>query len=130
MGLLESSRANPRYVFSPGGNRVWRLGDGGEIGSSTDGGRTWEPQTSGVQNDLMVGSAASDRVCWVAGKSGTVLLTRDGGKHWIQIVSPIEGEIGGIHAVDAQHASLWDQPKHRSFETSDGGVTWIPSANP
>jgi len=128
--LLELSLSDPRYVVSAEGNRAWRLGDRGEIRSITDGGRTWETQTSGVQNDLTVGSAVSDSVCWVAGKSGTVLLTRDGGKRWIVIVSPIDGDIGGIHGVDARQASLRDVSKRQSFLTSDGGRTWVPSANP
>jgi len=116
-------------IVAPGQKHVWRVGEGGSISRSTDGGKTWQRQTSGVSVDLASGSATSDKTAWVAGKSGTLLLTTDGGKHWKRIATPITGDLGGVHALDARHASIWDVPNRRSFETSDGGNTWMPSAN-
>jgi photosystem II stability/assembly factor-like uncharacterized protein len=82
-----------------------------------------------VTVDLIAGSATSDKICWVVGKAGTLLLTTDGGKHWKPIASPIAGDLGGVHATDATHASIWDVPNKQSFETSDGGNTWTRIAN-
>ena len=79
--------------------------------------------------DLRAGSATSDRVCWLIGGAGTILLTTDGGKHWKQVTSPMVEDLGGIHARDAQHASIWDVPNRKSFETDDGGTTWKRTAN-
>ena len=93
---------------------------------SFDRGKTWKLQKSGVTADLTAGSATSDKVCWVAGKAGTLLLTTDGGKRWKQLPSPISEDLGGIHATDALHASIWDVPNRKSFETTDGGATWNP----
>jgi len=127
--LLEVAAADHRYIVAPGVKSVWRVGGAGKIERSTDRGRTWKEQSSGASADLTAGSATSDQVCWVIGKSGTILLSTDGGKHWKQVASPIAGDIGGIHATDALHASIWDVPNRVSFETSDGGATWNRVAN-
>jgi len=82
-----------------------------------------------VTADLTAGSATSNDVCWVVGKSGTLLLTGDGGKHWSQLSSPIAADLGGVHATNASHASIWDVPNRNSFETNDGGATWQRTAN-
>lgn len=118
-----------RFIVAPGEKNAWRVGEAGQIEHSTDRGKTWKMQKSGVTEDLTAGSATSDKVCWVVGKTGTLLLTTDGGKHWKHISSPITDDLGGIHATDALHASIWDVPNRRSFETTDGGATWNPISN-
>jgi hypothetical protein len=127
--LLEVAAADHRYIVAPGMKSVWRVGVAGKIERSSDRGKTWKEENSGVTADLTAGSATSDKVCWLIGKSGTILLSTDGGKHWQQVASPIAGDIGGIHATDAQHASIWDVPNRVSYETSDGGATWNRVAN-
>ena len=127
--LIQIAAANPRYIVAPDQEMVWRVGEAGKIERSTDRGKTWKPQRSGVSVDLRAGSATSARVCWLIGKAGTILLTIDGGKNWKQVGSPIPEDLGGIHAIDAQHASIWDVPNRRSFETDDGGTTWKRTAN-
>lgn len=129
VALTQLAAANPQYIASPDQKAGWRVGEAGKIDRTTDNGKTWTAQTSGVSVDLRTGSASSGKVCWVVGKAGAILLTTDGGKHWKQITSPIAEDLGGVHAVDAQHASIWDVPNHQSFETSDGGTTWRRTAN-
>jgi photosystem II stability/assembly factor-like uncharacterized protein len=139
-GALSRSSLNGRAVYSlmlmdrniivsPNKKLAWRVGPGGEIERSTDAGKTWRTQESGVTADLLSGSAPADKVCWIAGKAGTLLLTTDGGKHWKQVASPISDDLGGVHALDAQHASISDVPNSKNFETSDGGFTWKLVAN-
>ena len=127
--LMELAAANTQYIVAPDKKVGWRVGDAGKIERTADHGQTWKEQASGVAADLRTGSATSGKVCWVVGKAGTILLTTDGGKHWKQISSPIAGDIGGIHAGDALHASIWDLPNRTSYETADGGVTWKRAAN-
>jgi hypothetical protein len=127
---LDKFSANDRSVITVAGkNRAWRVGPAGRIEFTTDGGKTWKTQQSPVVADLTTGSAPSDKVCWIVGKTGTLLLTRDGGKRWKVVTSPTTDDLGGVHAIDAQHASIWDVLNRRSFQTSDGGVTWTQSAN-
>jgi hypothetical protein len=128
-GLLQVAAGDRRFVVAPGETHAWHLGNAGQIAYTSDHGKTWQPQTSGVSADLTAGSATSDQVCWVVGKAGTVLLTKDGGKHWEVLSSPITDDLGGVHATDVMHASIWDVPNRRSYQTSDGGLSWQRSAN-
>jgi len=127
--LLKLAASNASYIVAPDRKAAWRVGEGGRIEHTTDNGKTWKTQSAGVSGDLRTGSATSSKVCWVVGKAGTILLTTDGGKHWKQIASPIAEDLGGIHATDAQHASIWDISNGKSFETTDGGVTWTRKAS-
>lgn len=127
--LAKVAVTNRLYIVAPGEKHAWRVGDGGMIERTTDHGKTWKPQNSGVTAVLTAGSATSDKVCWVIGRGGTLLRTTDGGKRWKLLSSPIGGDLGGVHATDAMHATIWDVPNRKSFETSDGGETWKPAAN-
>jgi hypothetical protein len=127
--LEQLAQVNRLYIVAPGEKHAWRVGNAGKIERSTDSGKTWKPQDSGVSADLTAGSATSDKVCWVVGKAGTLLVTSDGGKHWTQVTAPIAGDLGGVHATDATHASIWDVPNRQSYQTSDGGITWTRSTN-
>jgi carboxypeptidase family protein len=111
-------------VTSPDGNAVWKFGEAGQIFRSTNAGKDWTSAVSGVAVKLLAGSAPSAKICWVAGASGTLLRTTDGGKHWQRIAVPISGDLGGVRASDAKHASIWDAANRLSYETSDGGATW------
>ena len=122
---MAKSRA-PRSVFAPGGKVIWRLGFGGLIEQSIDGGQTWTPQTSGTTETLFLGSAPSEQVCWVISTTGTILHTTDSGATWLSVVSPIQQNLALIRASDALHATVWDMSRRHIFETSDGGATWIP----
>jgi hypothetical protein len=116
-------------IPAPGGKKIWSVGPNGKILYSINSGHSWLLQTSGVSANLTGGSAPSDKVCWIVGAAGTLLRTTDGGNHWQPITTPITGDLGSVHAADAQHASIWDAPAHLRYETTDGGATWKPFAN-
>ncbi len=122
--------SNPRLISPPGSNVVWRAGRAGLIEFSGDNGTSWSRQTSGVLVDLLAGSAPSDKVCWIVGRVGAVLLTTDGGSHWKSIAAPLSEDLGGVHALDALHATIWNALNTKSFETRDGGLTWQRVAHP
>jgi hypothetical protein len=128
--IVARSISNSRMFSPPSSNVFWRVGRGGLIEFSKDGGATWSRQASGVRSDLLTGSAPSDQVCWIVGRVGAVLRTADGGAHWKLIPSPLVEDLGGIRATDALHATIWNARGTKSFETSDGGLTWKPVPNP
>ena len=128
--IVARSVSNSRLFSSPGSNVFWRVGRGGLIEFSKNGGSSWSRQTSGVLVDLLTGSAPSDQVCWIVGRVGAVLRTTDGGAHWKVVPSPLAEDLGGVRATDALHATVWNARGTKSFETSDGGLTWKPVPNP
>ena len=128
---LEGRAIPNQHLIAVAGSPVrWLAGGAGLIEFSADNGASWSVQSSGVSVDLLTGSAPSDKICWMVGRAGTVLLTTDGGAHWSTVPSPLKEDPGGIRASDALHATVWNLPKTKSFETSDGGLTWKPVPAP
>jgi hypothetical protein len=113
----------PVVLASPNRSVLWRLGPGGRIERSSDQGRTWRVQASGVTSDLLVGAAPSDTVVWIAGRAGVILRTTDG-EHWQRVPSPdAAADWTSIEASDALHATIVSSDRRR-FATEDGGQTW------
>jgi hypothetical protein len=120
-------------VFSsPDGAALWRVGSGGAIEHSSDQGKTWQSQASGVTAELLAGSAASNTVAWAVGRAGTILRTEDG-EHWQRVAPPSTAQPDspqamapdwiGVEARDARHATITSRDLRR-FATADGGRAW------
>ena len=59
------------------------MGEGGTLIATSDGGKTWTPQTSGTQQGLYALSFQADGLRgWAAGRGGTLIATTDGGTSW------------------------------------------------
>jgi photosystem II stability/assembly factor-like uncharacterized protein len=89
----------------------------------------WQPQTSGITSRLRGVSAASDRVVWASGASGTILRTADGGGTWQRLAVPDADKLDfrDIDAVDERTAyalSIGAGPASRIFKTTDAGAHW------
>ncbi len=63
---------------------VWAVGFNSVIVCTADGGKTWEFQKSGVENNLCAVSFVSPAIGWISGRAGIMLHTADGGKTWTQ----------------------------------------------
>jgi len=122
--LSESAGSLNGLILTPDNRVFWKLQSAGTVQLTTDGGKDWTSMETGANEELTTGFAPSSNVCWIAGKAGTLVLTKDRGNHWTKISTPIAGDLGGVHAADAKHASIWDAARHTSYETSDGGATW------
>jgi len=109
-------------ISAHGGQVSWRAGQAGIIQFSSDAGKSWTLQPSGVISDLLGGSAPSDKVCWIVGRAGTVLRTTDGGAHWQKIRPPSQEDLHSGFAVDARQATA--SSANAKYETTDGGITW------
>jgi photosystem II stability/assembly factor-like uncharacterized protein len=120
--LLASVDRAAVTVSAPGGRVSWRIGPAGVILFSSDAGKTWLVQPSGIITDLLAGSAPSDKVCWIVGRSGTILRTTDKGKHWKKVNAPIQDDLRSVFAVNARQATV--SPANATYQTTDGGATW------
>ncbi len=113
-----------QLIPAPGQKIVWKIDQNGEVTRSADFGKTWQPQDTGSAARLRAGSAPSGLICWLAGDSGTVVLTTDGGAHWTAVTPPANSTISEIVATDARVAIVTLQGSKIRFITSDGGQTW------
>lgn len=89
----EGSEAQPRAaalpaslrlnaVFFAGSETGWAVGANGLIYFTANGGRSWQPQESGVKSDLYDVKFADALEGWAVGGEGTILHTKDGGRVW------------------------------------------------
>jgi hypothetical protein len=116
-----------REIASPDRRIRWRVGIRGLVQRSTDGGSTWEDLSSGVAFDLTAGAAPSPAVCWVVGRSGTVLLTLDG-RTLQHVRFPEEVDLTSVRATDGRTAVV-TAADGRAFSTDNGGDSWNAERN-
>src|SRR5262249_51717768 len=101
-GLVQT--AGPRILPVPGTRAIWKIDETGRVQRSSDLGESWKVQDTGVNATLLSGSAPSEKVCWLVGTFGTVLVTLDSGAHWTKVAVPINSTIDRVEATDARHA--------------------------
>jgi hypothetical protein len=105
----------------PSGHR-WRI-RGTAIEQSTDGGATWHDAHAPVLSGASFISAPAPGVCWVAAPSGDILRhPSDGG--WTRSRVPASSAIVALAGTSATEA-VATAADQRSFETKDGGLTWV-----
>jgi len=120
--MARASAAPMAHIISPNPSNRWRLVSGGAVQHSTDGGSTWEAQSTGADVTLTAGASPAPLVCWLIGPRGRVLLSRDGAT-WkmVSIAEPID--LVSIRAIDDKSATV-TAGDGRTFATADGGATW------
>jgi hypothetical protein len=115
--------AREPIIFSSNPISRWRVGTGGVVQHSADGGSTWQTQTTGVNVTLTAGSSPSPSVCWLVGPAGVVLITMDEGRSWEGVTFPVETDLVSVRATDDKTATVVTSDG-RTFTTSDRGRTW------
>lgn len=114
-------------IVSPDPAVLWRF-SGRSIERTLDGGRTWTTHATATA-DVLAGAAPAPGTCWIVGRSGLVMLTRDG-QTWQALASPSAGvDLLTVTATDALSASVTTADK-RTYRTIDGGRTWTLQENP
>ncbi|MGH7913414.1 MAG: hypothetical protein ACREPW_02025 [Candidatus Binataceae bacterium] len=113
----------PRAILvSPPDHLVyWSLQNSGLIYRTNDR-KSWTPQFTGVQADLLAGMAPSDTVCWAVGRKGVILLTTDG-RHWERVKAPTTSDLIGITAASKDVATIF-VANGTNYSTFDGGSNW------
>ncbi len=125
---------NAVFVLSP--DRVWAVGDRGQILATDNGGIQWQPQLSGTAMNLYAIYFVDAQRGWCVGGSidpvtrestGIVLTTQDGGNNWRSHVPVGLPRLIGIARSDQGRWFAWgDYSPHLGackFESGDG-VIW------
>lgn len=109
-------------IVSPDPAIRWRIGQGGAVQRSADGGAIWQTQSTGTTETLTAGASPSPSTCWLVGPRGTVLLSTDG-QSWQRLVFPEAIPLVAVRAADDKAATV-TTADGRAFVTTDGGRTW------
>ena len=109
-------------TMSPDRSVTWTFGQNGMLRRHDADIPGLRMQQSGVTTDLVAGSAPSATVCWIVGRSGTIIRTTDG-EHWELIAAPSADNLRGVSASSARDATI-TTARGQSFATSDGGASW------
>jgi len=62
-------------------------------------------QKTGIIADLLAGSAPTNKVCWIVGRTGTISAPPRG-KRWQKVTSPTTEDIASVFAVKRQQATI------------------------
>ena len=106
----------------------FRLLPGGGVQRSADGGATWRTEVTGATETLIAGTSPSPSVCWLIGRSGTVLLSTDG-RSWRRLAFLEAADLQSVAATDSENATV-TAVDGRALVTTDGGQTWSRVPNP
>lgn len=106
--------------------RGYAVGEFGVIFTTTDGGKTWTTQQSGVETTLFGVNFADEQNGWAAGIEEVLLHTSDGGQTWeTQKVPGRKGFVLGLYDVAVQGQIGWAiGDSGLLLRTVDGGKTW------
>jgi len=102
------------------GSVTWIIGQNGMVQRRDADGL--HIQHSGVSADLVAASAPSATVCWIVGRSGTIIRTTDG-ENWELIRGPSTDNLTAVSASSAKYATI-TTAGGQSFMTFDGGASW------
>jgi photosystem II stability/assembly factor-like uncharacterized protein len=88
----------------------------------------WDPQNSGVTDQLNSVYFIDVNTGWAAGKNNTILRTVDGGKTWTRALEREEGgnEFSSIYFASAREG--WASSDNILLHSSDGGDSWRPAS--
>ncbi len=105
---------------------IWVSGEFGVIMASSDGGVTWQGQTSTVETTLFGIRFASEQKGWAVGIDETLLRTVDGGTTWEkQKVQTPKGYALAFYDMDIKGNYAWVVGSSGLLLSSkDGGETW------
>jgi photosystem II stability/assembly factor-like uncharacterized protein len=113
--------------------RAWAVGSNGSIYSTSNGGASWNPQSSGSASCLWALDFIDANEGWTVGQNGTILHTDNAGTSWTAQTSGTGALLDGVDFVDALNgwAVGWDNAFDGIIlHTTDGGATWTRQPYP
>jgi photosystem II stability/assembly factor-like uncharacterized protein len=103
----------------------WAVGQSGVIIHTTDGGASWNIQTSGTRYHLNSVDFVNPHRGWIVGLFGRILFTNDGGQNWQrQYNGNSINWLNSVSFIDTLTGWIVGDGG-KIFKTMDGGVHWF-----
>jgi len=121
-------RSTGNIITTPDPKVLWRIVAGTSVELSKDRGATWKKQqlrSFEPNPQITVGYAPTAKICWLVGRDGVIILTRDAA-HWVPIPPPVNTDFVGVTAQDNFSATV-TTADGRKFSTDDAGDHWNPA---
>jgi len=99
------------------------VGHPGIILCTTNGGETWEKQSSGTNAVLYKVETLDSKKAWVTGGEGVILHTDDGGKTWNIQNSGVNFKLNSVSFINEKNGFVVGYKC--ILQTEDGGETWL-----
>ena len=125
LGQLSEQLSASTIIPTPDASVMWRIAGANAIERTEDGGATWNGQVVDPDAQLTAGAAPAKKVCWLVGKGGMILVTKDI-THWKKIPAPIPADFTAVTAKSASSAVV-TTANGQKFSTQDGGKKWVPA---
>lgn len=112
----------PLAIHFENENDGWSVGDFGRILRTTDGGETWNQQSSGTTRALFSVDFLNTDDGFAVGGYGTLLTTHNGGESWS---TSLVGESSMVNKIIfTDNNTGWIGADAFIYKTIDGGVSW------
>jgi photosystem II stability/assembly factor-like uncharacterized protein len=94
------------------------------IAKTTDAGKTWNKQATGLPNEPLAIEFVNEKTGWVVGRNGMILKTEDGGVSWSSQTSATSSTLWDVQFVDSQKG--WTVGTAGVIlKTTNGGSAWL-----
>jgi photosystem II stability/assembly factor-like uncharacterized protein len=110
-------------VTFPSEKDGWASGRWGTVLHTSDGGKTWVRQQTGIDFTLSGIFFVDPQRGWAVGDEGTIIHTADGGKTWEKQKSPVSYFLMDVYFATPQKGWIVGERTH-ILATTDGGKTW------
>ena len=101
----------------------WACGRWGTVLHTSDGGKTWVRQNTGVDYSLSSIFFIDSKHGWAVGDVGTIIHTQDGGKNWDKQKSSVPFILMDVYFVTPVKGWIVTEQTHILY-TDNGGKTW------
>ena len=122
---LAQQRSGSTIIQTPDSKILWRVAGGNFVERTENSGASWHGQVADPDAQLTAGSAPNTKVCWLVGKSGIILLTKDT-THWKRIPPPVPADFVAIEAKNGSSATV-TAVDGQKFSTDNEGKKWVPA---
>lgn len=127
--LIFGNGNNLHTIFFTDSLLGWTAGDNGLIFSTTNGGTSWQLQSSGTNSRISSLAFSNSQLGWMVGYNGVIRKTTNGGISWNYVGSPTSDDFYSVCFIDSLIG--WIAGENGTIlHSTNGGNTWLQQVSP